>query len=106
MAENKKPMDKFTAGAIALIFLVVMYFAYVFVMGIRAPQTSFNYSLGQFKPVKLEVVSAIKGFNACGSWPLSGVSLSSGRGNPFDRQSPALPQMAAKSSISCMPVTQ
>jgi len=106
MADKNKHLDNLTVAAIALIILAVLYFAYYILMGLRAPSASFNYSLGQFKVVNSAALNAVKGLNACGDWPITAVSLSSDRGNPFNRKSSVLPQMVATSTALCAPVTQ
>lgn len=106
MPEKKKPLDQFTVAAIVLILLAVLYFVYIFLMGMKAPATSFNHNLGQFKLVNSATIQAIRELDACGSWPIVTANLSAGRGNPFSRQGQKLPQMTATSSVICLPVTQ
>lgn len=106
MPDKKKSLDKLTLIALSLILLAVLLFVYNFIMGVKTPVTSYNYSLGQFKVVNTETMAVIKELDVCGNWPFASVSLSAGRGNPFSRKNIALPQMTATSTIQCLPLTQ
>jgi len=106
MAEKRKSIDAFTGAAVILIIAAVLYFAYVFMMGIKAPTTTYNYGLGQFRAVNSGAISAIEGLSACGNWPLSGTDLSADRGNPFAGKTTVVSSMAATSSVLCLPVTK
>lgn len=106
MAVKKQPIDKLTLAVIALIALVVAFFIYNFILGIKAPVTSINNIVSDFKAVNLNTVAEVKTLNVCGNWPFLTVSLSAERGNPFSRKAGAPSQMVATDVAQCRPITQ
>lgn len=106
MAKKNNTFDKFTLAAIILIVIAVLFFAYSFMLGIKAPSISYSNNLGQFKIVNPATISAIKELNACGNWPIPVAGVNEDRGNPFNRKGSAQSQMVATSAVYCLPVTQ
>lgn len=106
MAEKNKIFDKFTLAVIVIIIMILSYFIYYLLSGLRETAVSVSYQMQPVKEVNAGAFAIMKDLNACGNWPLTTVNLSADRGNPFSRKGSVLPQMVATSSVSCLPVTQ
>lgn len=106
MATKKPPLDKSTMFVVALIAIVIGFFIYNFIMGLKAPITTVRNVVADFKEINQDALGLVKSLNVCGNWPYLTVILNNDRGNPFSRKGDPAQQMVATDVVQCQQITQ